>query len=228
MLLFSCPVMSDSLQPYGLQHARPPCPSPSPGVCPGLCSLHEWCHPDISSCDVLFSFCPQSFPALGTFQMCHLFTSDDQNTGASVSASVLPVDNQGCSPLRSTGLISLQSKGLSGVFSSTTVQRHQFFGVLPSLWSSSHNRTWPLGKTIALTTQTFVSRVMSQLFSTLSRFVVAFLPRSKSSSDFMAAATVCSDFWSPRKKISHYFHISPFYLPWSNGARCHDLSFFNV
>ena len=126
-----CPVLSDSLWPHGLQLARPPCPSPSPGVCPSSCSLHHWCHPAISSSDALFSFCPQSFPASGIFPMSWLFAPDDQNTGA--SASVLPVNIQGWSPLRLTGLISLLSKGLSGVFSSTTVRRHQFFGVLPSL-----------------------------------------------------------------------------------------------
>ena len=123
----------------------------------------------------LFSFCPQSFPAPGIFPISRQFASDDQNTGASASASVLPVNIQHWSPLRLTGLISLLSKGLAGVFSSTTVWRHQFFGILLSLWSSSHNHTWPLG---TLTTRTFVGRVMSLLFNTLPRFVIAFLPRS--------------------------------------------------
>ena len=121
----------------GLQYTRPPCPSPSPEVCPSSFPLHQWCHPAISSSDALFSFCLQPFPASGTFPMGHLFTSDDKNTGASASALVLPVNSQGWPPLRLTGLISLQSKGLSGVFSSTTVQRHRFFGALPSLQSSS-------------------------------------------------------------------------------------------
>ena len=142
LLLFSHLAMSDSLQLHGLQHASPPYPSPSPGVCPNSCSLYQWCHPAISSSDALF-FCPQSFPESGTFPMSCLFTSDDQNTRP--SASVLPVNIQGWSPLRLTGLISLLFKGPSGVFSSTIVLRHQFFGVLPSLWSSSHNHTWPLG-----------------------------------------------------------------------------------
>ena len=122
--------MSDSLWPRGLQHARSHCPSPSPGVCPSSCPLHQWCQLAISSSDALFSFCPQSFPAPGTFPMSWLFTSDDQNTGASVSASVLPTIIQGWFPLRLIGLISFLSKGLSGLFSSTTVQRHQFFGAL--------------------------------------------------------------------------------------------------
>ena len=107
------------------------------------CSLHRWCHP-ISSSAALFSFCPQSFPESGTFPMSRLSTWDDQNTGASASASVLPMNIQGWSSLRLAGLISLVSKGLLGVFSSTVVLRHQFFGLLPSLQSSCHNHTWLL------------------------------------------------------------------------------------
>ena len=133
------------LWPQGLQNARPPCPSPSPEVCPGSCPLHQWCNPTVSSSDTLL-FCPQSLPVSGTFLMSQLFISDDQNTGASASESVLLMSIQGWFPLRLTGLISLLFKGLSGVFSSTIVQRHQFFGALPSLWSSSHNQTWPLGR----------------------------------------------------------------------------------
>ena len=143
LMLFSHVVVSDSLRPYEL-HTRPPCPSPSPRVCPSSCSLHQWCHPAISGSDTLFSLCPRSFPGSGTFPMSLLFTSDDQNTGVSASVSVLPVNIQGWSPLRLTGLIYLLSKGLSGILSSITVQRHQFFGVLPPLRSSSHNNAWPL------------------------------------------------------------------------------------
>ena len=144
LFLFSCPVMSNSLWPHELKHTRPPCLSPSPEVCPSSCPLRY--HPTISSSDVLFSFCSQASPASGTFPMNWLFASGDQNTGASASASVLPVSIQGWFPLKLTGLISLLSKGLPGIISSTTVQRHQFFGVLPSLWFSSHNCTWPLGR----------------------------------------------------------------------------------
>ena len=140
MLLFSHLVVSNSLQPHGLQHARPPCPSPSPKLCPSSCPLHQGCHPAISSSDVLFSFCPQFFPVSGTFPMSWLFTLGDRNTGGSASASVLPMSIQGLFPLILTGLISLLSKGLSRVFSSTTVQRYQFLGILPSLPYSSHNR----------------------------------------------------------------------------------------
>ena len=124
--------------------------SPDPAMC--WCrvfkrlfkELHQWC-PAILSSDTLF-FCPQSFPISGTSPMSHLFTSDDQNTGVSASASVLPVNIQGWSPLRLTGLIFLLSKGLSGVFSSITIWRHRFFVILPSLQSSSHNCMWPLGR----------------------------------------------------------------------------------
>ena len=170
--MFSHSVMSDSLQPHGLQHARPPCPSPSPkfmfilSVMPSS-HLILWCP---------LPFCPQSFPASGTFPKSCLFASDNQNTGVSASASALPGNIQGWAPLRLTGLISLQSKGLPGVFSSTTVQRHQFFGVLFSLQSSSHNCMWSLGKPYPWL-WTFIGRVMSLLFNTLSRFVIAFLPR---------------------------------------------------
>ena len=132
LLLFSHPVVSNSLGPRGLQHTRPPCPSPSPGVCSSSCSLHWLCCPAISSSDALLYFCPRSFPASGTFPMIQVFTSDDHNTGASASASFLPVSIQGWAPLRVTGLILLSNR-LSGVFSSTTVLRHLFFGTQLSL-----------------------------------------------------------------------------------------------
>ena len=122
LLLFICSVVSDSLRPHGLQHTRPPCPSPSPRICPSSCPLHWWCLIAISSTDALFSFCPQSFPESGTFPMSQLFTSDDQNTGVTASMSVLPTSIWSWFPLRLNGLISLLSKRLSGIFSSTTVQ----------------------------------------------------------------------------------------------------------
>ena len=125
-----------TLWPHGLQQARPLCPSPSPEVCPSSWPLHQWCHPAISTSDVLLSFCLQSFPALGNLPMSQLFASDDQNTTVSASASVLPMSIQGWFPLKLTGLISLLSKRLSGIFSSTTVWKHKLFGTLPSLrWS---------------------------------------------------------------------------------------------
>ena len=125
---FSRSVVSDSLQPHELQHSRSPCPSPTPGVHPNSCALSWWCHPAISSSVIPFSSCPQSLPAWGSFPMSQLFAWGGQSTGVSASASVLPMNTQDWSPLGWTGWISLQSKGLSRVFSSTTVQKHQFFG----------------------------------------------------------------------------------------------------
>ena len=124
---FSHSVVSDSLRPHELQHARPPCPSPTPGVYPNPCPLSQWCHLTISSSIVPFSSCPQSFPTSESFQMSQLFASGGQSIVVSASASVLPVNTQDWSPLGWTGCISLQSKGLSRVFSNTTVQKHQFF-----------------------------------------------------------------------------------------------------
>ena len=140
---FSHSVMSDSLRLHGLQHARPPCPSPSPGVYPNSCPLSQWCHPIISFSVVPFSSCLQSFAASGSFQMSQLFTSGSQNIRVSSSTSVLPMNTQDWSPLGWTGWISLQSKGLSRVFSNTTVQKHQFFSAQPSsqlLLTSIHDR----------------------------------------------------------------------------------------
>ena len=124
----SLSVMSDSLWPPGLQHAGPPCPSPTPGAYSNSCLLSWWCHPTISSSVIPFSSCPQSFPASGSFPMSRFFASGGQSIGVSASASGLPVNFQDWFPLGLTGLISLQSKGLSRVFSNTTVQKHQFFG----------------------------------------------------------------------------------------------------
>ena len=134
-------VMSRSLQSHGLQHTRLPRPSLSPRVCSNLCPLGWWCLPTISSSVASFSSCPQSFPASGFFPMSQLFTSGGQSTGTSASASALPINIQVWFPLELTGLISLQSKG---VFSNTTVQKHQFFSPLTSLWSNSHICTWLL------------------------------------------------------------------------------------
>ena len=140
---FSRSVMSDSLWPHELQHARPPCPSPTPGVQPNPCPLSRWCHPTVSSSVVPFFSCPQFFPASGSFPMSQLFASGGQSIGASASASVLPMHTQDWSPLGWTGWISLQSKGLSRVFSNTTVQKHQFLGAQLSSQSNSHIHTWP-------------------------------------------------------------------------------------
>ena len=144
--LFSHSVVSDVLQPHGQQHARITCLSPSPGACLNSCLLSRWCHPTISSSVVPFSSCLQSFPASRSFPVSWLLTSGGQSTGASASASVLPMNIQGWFPLGLTSLISLQSKGLSRVFSYTRVRKHQFFSSQPSLQSNSHIHRWLLEK----------------------------------------------------------------------------------
>ena len=144
MVVFSHSVVSDYLIPNGLQHTRLPYPSPSPGACSNSCPSSRWCHPTISSSVVPFFSCLQSFPASRYF--LGLFTSGGHNIGASVSALVLPMNIQDWFPLGLTGLIALQSKGLSRVLSNTTVQKHQFFSAQCSLWSSSHIHTWLLEK----------------------------------------------------------------------------------
>ena len=143
---FSCSVMSDSLRPYESQHARPPCPSPSPGVHSDSRPLSPWCHPAISSSVVPFSSCPQSLPASEYFPMSQLFAWGVQSTGASALASFLPKKSQGWSPSQWTVWISLQSKGPSRVFSNNTVQIHQFFSAQLSLYFNTHIHTWLLEK----------------------------------------------------------------------------------
>ena len=134
--------MSDSLWPHQLQHARPPSPSPIPGVHPNPCQLSPWCHPTISSSVVPFSSCPESFPASGSFKMIQLFTSGGQSFGVSASTSILPMNTQDWSPLGWTGWISLQSKGLSRVFSNPTVQKHQLLSFLYSPTLTSIHDYW--------------------------------------------------------------------------------------
>ena len=184
--------MSDSLQPHELQHTRPPCTSPTPGTYSNSCPLSQWCHPTISSSVVPFSSRLQSFPASESFQMSQLFASGGQSIGVSASTSVLPMNIQCWFPLGWTGWISLLSKGLSRVFSNTTVQKHQFFStqlsfvcVLFLIFFSAFfivQLSHPYAsteKTIALTRWTFVNKVMSLLFNMLSRLVITFLSRSK-------------------------------------------------
>ena len=143
---FSHSVVLNSLRPHGLQHTRPPCPSPTPGVSSNSCPLSQWCHPTIWSSVVPFSSYLQSFPASGSFPMIQFFTSGGQSIRVSASASLLPMNIQNWFPLGWTGWISLQSKGLSRVFSNTTVQKHLFFGAQLSLYSNSHIHTWLLEK----------------------------------------------------------------------------------
>ena len=173
-LLFSLSVVSDSLQPYGLQHARLPCPSPFPGACSNSCPLSreaiQLSHPQSSPSPPAFNL-PQHH---GLFQWVSSSTSGGQSTGASALASVLPMNIQNLFPLWLTGLISLLPKALSRVLSSTKIWKHPFFAIQPSLWSNSHICTWLLKKTIALTVWTFVSKVMSLLFNVLLGIVVIY------------------------------------------------------
>ena len=141
---FSNSVLSDFWRLHWLQHARLPCPSPTPRVYPSSCTLSRWCHPTISSSVVPFSSCLQSSPVSGSFSLSQFITSGGQSTGLSASASILPMNNQDWSPLEWTGWISLQSKGFSRVFSNTTVQKHQFFGTQLSF--NIHIHTWLLEK----------------------------------------------------------------------------------
>ena len=175
---FSCSVVSDCLQPHEPQHTRPPCPSPIPRIYPIPCPSSRWCHPTIYPLVVPFS-CPQSFPASGSFPVSQIFTSGGQNIGVSASGSALPTNTQDWSPLGWTGWISLQSKGLSRVFSNATIQKHQFFCTQAFFIVQLSHPYMTTGKTIAFTRQTFVGKEMSLFFKMLSRLVITFLPRIK-------------------------------------------------
>ena len=192
-LLFSHSVMSNSLQPHGLQHSRLSCPSPSPKVCSNSCPLSWWCHPTVSSSAAPFSSCHRPFPASGSFPMSQLFASGGQSIGALASTSVLPMTILGWL----TGLISLLSKGLSRVFSSPQLESINTL-VLSPLYGPVLRSVHDYGKTIALTIRTFVGKVMSLLFNILSGFVIAFLSRSN-----CLLTDSCSHrpqwFWRPRK-----------------------------
>ena len=160
-------VVFDSLRPHGLQHTRLPCPSLTPRAYLSSCPLSRWCHPTISSSVIPFSSWPQSFPASESFQVSQLFTSGDQSIGVSASASVLPVNTQDWSPLGWTGWISLQSKGLSRVFSNTTFQEHKILRH-SAFFIVQHSHPYiTTRKTIAVTRQTFVDKVMSLFFNIL-------------------------------------------------------------
>ena len=178
VVVFSHRVTSDSLWPHGLQYARPPCLSPSPGVCPTSCPLNWWCHPTVSSSVTLFSFCLQSFSASGSFPMSQFFATGGQSIGASASASALPMNIQDWFPLGWTGWNSLQSKRLSSLFqlhsSKISILQHSAFFIVQL--SHPYMTT---AKSIALTRWTIIVKVMSLLCNMLSRLVIAFLLRSK-------------------------------------------------
>ena len=219
--------MSSSLWPRGLQHTRLPCPSLSAGLCSNSCPLSRWCHPTISSSVAPFSSYPQSFPASGSFQWVTLHIRWPKYW--SFSFSISPSNAY-------SGLISFRMDW----FDLLAVQ-----GTLKSLlWHHNSKESIPwcsaffmvllshpymtAGKTTALTMWTFVGKVISLLFNMLSRFVKAFLPREQVSFNFMTAVTICSDFGAQENKVWHCFLCFPTYLPWSDGTRCHDLSFLNV
>ena len=168
--------MTDFLQLHGLQHTRLHCPPLSPRVCSNSCPLSQWCHLTISSSASSFFFCLQSLPASRFFPVNRLSASGGQTIGA--SASVLPMHIQDWCPLGLTGLISWQYKGLSRVFSSTTIWKHQFFSNQPSFMIQLSHSYMTTGKTTALTIWNFVGQEMSLLFNMLSSVVIAFLPRS--------------------------------------------------
>ena len=175
---FSRSVMFNFSQPHESQHTRPPCPSPTPGVYSNSCPSSWWCLPATSSSVIPFSF-PQSLPASGSFPVSQLFASGGQSIWVSASTSVLPMNNQDWSPLGWTGWISLQSKGLSRVFSNTHSSKASIFQCSAFFTVQLSHPYMTTGKTRALTRQTFVDKVMSLLFTMLSRLVITFLPRSK-------------------------------------------------
>ena len=213
---FSRSVVSDSWRPQKSQHARPPCPSPSPGVHSDSRPSSPWCHPAISSSVIPFSSCPQSLPASESFPMSQLFTWGGQSTGASALASFLPKKSQGWSPSEWTGWISLLQHHSS---KASILRRSAFFIVQLS------HPYMTTGKTIALTRSTFVGKVTSLLFNMLS-VDQSFSSKEQMSFNFMAAVTICSDFGAQENKVCHCFHCFPIYLPWSDGTRLHDLRFF--
>ena len=205
--------MSDFLWPHGLQHARLLHPSLSSGVCSNSCPLSWWCHPTISSSVSPFSSCSQPVPASGSFPMSQLFASGSQNIR--VSASVLPTNIQGWLPLGVIGLISLQSKGLSRVFSSNINLKGSILQCSASFMVQLLHRYMTIGKSIALTIRTFADKVMSLVFNMMSSFVTAFLPWC-TCLNFAAGVTVYRILEPKENKICHCFHFSPqlFAMKW--------------
>ena len=216
---------SMTLRPLELQRTRPPCPSPTPGVYSNSCPLSWWCHSTILSSVVLFSSQLQSFPASGSFQMSHFFVPGGQSIGVSSLASVLPMNIQDWFSLGWNSWTSLQSKGHSRVFSNITVKS---INSLVLLESNSHihdpSRWMTTWKTIALTRQTFVGKVMSLLFNMLSRLVLTFFPRSKCLLTSWLQSPSAVIFGAPKNKVCHCFLCFPIYLPWRDGtSRCHGI-----
>ena len=218
-----CPALCDPMDCVAHQASLS---SPSPRVCSNSCPLSWRCHPTISFSVVPFFFA-FSFSQDQSFSMSRLFASSGQSIGASASVSKLPMNSQCWFPLGLTDVISLQSRRLSTVFSSPTIQKHQFFGAQPSSWSNTHIPYITTGKTIDLTLQTFVTKVMFVVFNTVSRLVI-FSSKEEESFNFKASVTINIDFGAREYKIYHCYHFFPFYLPPSNGTGYHDLSFLNA
>ena len=222
---FSDWALSDSLWPHGLQHARLPGSSPTPGVYSNSCPLNWWCHPTISSSVIPFSSRLQSFPASGTFPMSQFFASGGQSIGVSASKSVLPMNIQDWFPLGWTGWIFLTIQGtlkslLQHHGSKASILRCSAFFLVQL--SHPYMTT---GKTIALTRRIFVGKVMSLFLNMLSRLVITFLPRSKR---LLISWLYHHLQWFWKNKVWHCFHCFPIYFSWSDGTRCHDLRFLNV
>ena len=217
--------MSDSLQPHGLKHARPPCPSSTPGVYPNSCLLSRWCHPDFSSRHPLLLLppVPPSIRVFSNESVLHIRWPKY----CSFSFSISPSNEY-------SGLISFRIDRLDLLAGQGTLksllQHHSSKASI--LWCSAFfivqlsHPYLTTGKNIALTRWTFVGKIMSLLYKMLSRLVIAFIPRSKCL-NFMAAVTICSDFGAPKIKVCQCFYCFPFYLQWSDRTECHDLSFLS-
>ena len=220
--------MFNSLRPHGLQHARLPCPSPTPRACSNSCPSSWWCHPTISSSVVPFSSCLQSFPASESLEtMSQFFAFGGQSIGVSASTSVLPKNTQDWPPLGWTGF---DLPGVQGSLKSLLKHHSSKALILQSsaFFMVQHLHPYmTTGKDIALTRWTSVGKVMSLLFNMLSRLVIAFLPRNKCLliSWLQSSSAVILE---PKKTVGHCCHCFPIYLPWSDGTGCHDLHLLNA
>ena len=224
---FSRSIVSDSLRPYESQHAGPPCPSQTAGVCSNSCPSSQWCHPAISSSVVPFSSCPQSLPASGSFPMSQLLAWGGQSIGVSASASVLPMNTQGLISFRMDWLDLLAVQGTLKSLPQHHTSKASIFWCSAFFAVQLSHPYMTTGKTIALIRRTFVGKVMSLLFKMLSRLVITFLPRSKrlSVSWLQSPSAVILE---PPKIKSDTVHCLSLYFPWGDGTRCHDLSFITV
>ena len=220
---FSRSIVSDSCD----RTARLPCPSPTPRAYWNSCPLSQWCHQTISSSVIPFSSNLQSFPASGSFRISQFFTSGGQSIGVSASASVLPKKTQGWSPLGWTGWISLLSKGLKRLLQRRSSKALILLCSVFLIVQLSHPYL-TTGKTIVLTRLNFDGRIMSLLFNMPSRLVIVFIPRNKHLLISWLQSPSAVILEPPRNKVCQCFHCFPTYLPWSDGTRCHDLSFLNV